>query len=459
VIRRRVFTFASAVSLLLCVTTGLAWVESYRYWFELLHSSSTGWKEETSSIKQPAVRSWSRYELTALPGFVFLKRDVAFGDKSARSDTSNPDQAAAWRIQSSLIVPGKAAWDRRRAVDGTIFKLAHPWRRLGFGFANELPSHDGTGPATGPFAAFVASTDQTDEVHQEFLAPFWAFIVLFAALPAIWTLFALGRRWHLVRRSRLHRPADASDRGTVRHRTLPRRLFTAASAVSLLLLLATIITWRGSYRYSFNLERNILRTWDGQLVPFSISKDSPVGKWTRYELQARPGFIFLRRHVVDAKPPYRMDPNPEETVGLDIQSELMRLDEMPSYQSSIRDGSIFWLSNPWRHAGFGFVSFRDPKYNSDHTYTIQQEFLAPFWPLALLFAALPLAWAVATIRRRRRMTSHLCATCAYNLTGNASGVCPECGTAIPPLPGAKERAPLRFLRADDHRMVSRPSYL
>lgn len=30
----------------------------------------------------------------------------------------------------------------------------------------------------------------------------------------------------------------------------------------------------------------------------------------------------------------------------------------------------------------------------------------------------------------RRMSVHICRVCGYNLTGNVSGVCPECGTAI-----------------------------
>ena len=32
--------------------------------------------------------------------------------------------------------------------------------------------------------------------------------------------------------------------------------------------------------------------------------------------------------------------------------------------------------------------------------------------------------------RRRRSRAGLCATCGYDLTGNASGVCPECGSAV-----------------------------
>jgi hypothetical protein len=38
-------------------------------------------------------------------------------------------------------------------------------------------------------------------------------------------------------------------------------------------------------------------------------------------------------------------------------------------------------------------------------------------------------------RRERRIAAGRCVACGYNLTGNISGVCPECGTAV-----AKDRA-------------------
>jgi hypothetical protein len=54
------------------------------------------------------------------------------------------------------------------------------------------------------------------------------------------------------------------------------------------------------------------------------------------------------------------------------------------------------------------------------------------WYIVIALALLPLAWTVvATLsRRRRRILPGNCAHCGYNLTGNTSGVCPECGTPI-----------------------------
>jgi predicted Zn-ribbon and HTH transcriptional regulator len=55
--------------------------------------------------------------------------------------------------------------------------------------------------------------------------------------------------------------------------------------------------------------------------------------------------------------------------------------------------------------------------------------LVPFWPLVTLLMSLPAANAAGRIRRVLRIRPDHCATCGYNLTGNRSGICPECGAA------------------------------
>ncbi len=55
----------------------------------------------------------------------------------------------------------------------------------------------------------------------------------------------------------------------------------------------------------------------------------------------------------------------------------------------------------------------------------------PLWLVFLLFAPWPaIAWLRGSHRRARRRALGLCERCGYNLTGNVSGVCPECGTPI-----------------------------
>jgi hypothetical protein len=54
-------------------------------------------------------------------------------------------------------------------------------------------------------------------------------------------------------------------------------------------------------------------------------------------------------------------------------------------------------------------------------------------PLPMVFAVLiaypTLTFIRGPLRRWRRRRQGLCVKCAYDLTGNESGVCPECGTA------------------------------
>jgi len=50
--------------------------------------------------------------------------------------------------------------------------------------------------------------------------------------------------------------------------------------------------------------------------------------------------------------------------------------------------------------------------------------------MGLMFFAV---WGLLLCARRKtaRVTPGLCRECRYNLTGNTSGICPECGTPIP----------------------------
>lgn len=53
-----------------------------------------------------------------------------------------------------------------------------------------------------------------------------------------------------------------------------------------------------------------------------------------------------------------------------------------------------------------------------------------FFRIAQVGLILPTIWLVRrTLRRAYRKRRGLCLTCGYDLTGNVSGVCPECGVA------------------------------
>ena len=54
----------------------------------------------------------------------------------------------------------------------------------------------------------------------------------------------------------------------------------------------------------------------------------------------------------------------------------------------------------------------------------------PFWFLCLVALLPTLSRMVRARRRIMRARRHRCTSCAYDLTGNASGVCPECGMSV-----------------------------
>ncbi len=58
-------------------------------------------------------------------------------------------------------------------------------------------------------------------------------------------------------------------------------------------------------------------------------------------------------------------------------------------------------------------------------------YIIPFWMPFILFATYPtIAFIRCPLRRYRRRRIGLCIHCGYNLTGNTTGVCSECGVVI-----------------------------
>jgi hypothetical protein len=74
----------------------------------------------------------------------------------------------------------------------------------------------------------------------------------------------------------------------------------------------------------------------------------------------------------------------------------------------------------WVHA-IGFtIAIDETEVWRDETLVI------PGWFGITLFAAIPTVW----FWRKRKGKRGGCLNCGYNLTGNVSGVCPECGTPV-----------------------------
>jgi hypothetical protein len=65
-----------------------------------------------------------------------------------------------------------------------------------------------------------------------------------------------------------------------------------------------------------------------------------------------------------------------------------------------------------------------------HTY---YQLTLPFWLPTLVFASYPtIVCTRSSLRSWRRRRGHKCPACGYDLTGNVSGRCPECGRPVAP---------------------------
>ncbi len=80
-----------------------------------------------------------------------------------------------------------------------------------------------------------------------------------------------------------------------------------------------------------------------------------------------------------------------------------------------------WVSNFWERGYYSKVIW----YSNDD---VVRGVFVPLWiPAAVLVPLTVVAW----LKRVACAPAGCCAQCGYNLTGNVSGICPECGTLIP----------------------------
>ncbi len=107
---------------------------------------------------------------------------------------------------------------------------------------------------------------------------------------------------------------------------------------------------------------------------------------------------------------------------------------------------IVWMHEPQVHTlterNYGALGFEYYRYvkpqgyrpaTTQIVYSHRYGLVVPFWAMVVA-AALPAMVLLRQARRRWRTAKWLhtgrCVRCSYDLTGNTSGVCPECGTVM-----------------------------
>jgi hypothetical protein len=101
-------------------------------------------------------------------------------------------------------------------------------------------------------------------------------------------------------------------------------------------------------------------------------------------------------------------------------------------------GTIVWTTNlagsPSKMQGFwksvGFEESIGNYYDIASKSTIYDWSVTfPYWIIVCILLLLPLRWGYKRYTKSRPGIGQRCSTCDYNLTGNISGMCPECGAA------------------------------
>jgi hypothetical protein len=161
-----------------------------------------------------------------------------------------------------------------------------------------------------------------------------------------------------------------------------RRLLTIASALSLLLCVATIVFWTRSY----------------------LAADS-----IRWNVPPHGGVSFLSS---GGRFTLSMYAGVERMVG--------GFQHLSQSHFDFDDQTARWFLTYHNWLGFGFgTGFADAG-----------PVIVPYWFVALLTCVSPLWLFLGRRRSRRRHTLGLCPSCGYDLRASKER-CPECGTPIP----------------------------
>ena len=174
-----------------------------------------------------------------------------------------------------------------------------------------------------------------------------------------------------------------------------------------LLIIVTSVAWATSYRDVGSVfpERSDVYTysWDWHNHFYFTSLDG----WLRVGAMRRTGIGLLpRRTVID-----------EVTIWIMVNPFLVK----PSTLTSV-------LNSPDSHFLKGVVRTYNASIPRSHNITA---IAVPHWLVCVVLLLFPaIAFIRGPLRRWRRHRKGVCLKCGYNLEGNVSGVCSECGIAI-----------------------------
>ena len=181
-----------------------------------------------------------------------------------------------------------------------------------------------------------------------------------------------------------------------------RYIFNTLTVVSLLLLLTTVGLWVDSY--------GARRAWfSNRLIQVPVQD----------AIEGDPDLEYVRRGVV-------------QDGGSIVVMELVLSEQEVGWE--ISEGLFPDLADHvYAYLDDGFPTGNDPIYSHLIPHLSVQPpvfwgLMIPHWLVCLSFAILPAIWLLKW-NKRRQLGPNACPACGYDLTGNESGECPECGHA------------------------------
>lgn len=187
------------------------------------------------------------------------------------------------------------------------------------------------------------------------------------------------------------------------------RLLNLLTAVSLLLCVAACVTWVRSYRHP--------QVWD-----------VVTARGARWVVSSRGQLGLLLMDVPARETGWRIER------GTDHHDDMRAVVARALGRGRVRRSGAFEAASV-RRPMVAFINLRGVCFRAGEERRegcpLEFRWIAgPHWALAAAAAIAPLAWLATRVNRRRRCPGH-CPSCGYNLTGNESRVCPECGTGTP----------------------------
>ncbi|HXE52565.1 MAG TPA: hypothetical protein VN541_06085 [Tepidisphaeraceae bacterium] len=426
--RHWLFAFLSAASLLLCAAVVVLWVRSER----------AGDLWEWSAADRPSRRCFQA-QLRASRGEISIDYAELFFPTQKAFDLWMTN----WKSQSGMAIKAGAVTfhhitqPARFAIGGSLGRFGFQYRTIqSTNTTVLLPA--GRYPYTGVVPVTVSGTGRY------LLLPFWAAAACTALAPILYAIgwMLRGRRnrsrdrcagcgYNLTgntsgvcpecgKATSAHR-VEKTKRASRRHSRKPkpiafgRKLFRTASALSFLLGTAALALCVDSHRATTVVPVPGIPGWRivaqrGQIW----SDDEPL--WREMEslyFQRLRTFEWMsaRQHAGLNQGHYR------------VQIEVARGKLAPEYLAAYAKAE---QANEQHLRRVEAALLADqPKRSSMTTRRLPE-----LWKIAALSAVLPLACLASLLFRRGKIPGR-CFTCDYNLTGNTSGVCPECGAAVP----------------------------